>query len=529
MLNPYLQKIIAAWQENDYNEPAYIPRIKTSQIAGKLAFIYEKIRNAVEYNEDHLLRKRAIKRIIKRKLLFLPPQLKKLDAPEIAKSLVTELVRANYLPNDTIPETKTIEVAQIIDKYIFLLDNLGNTKKRQLQDWLTSLASCEVEENLVPPKKNNGFVEMMYNYVKNNLVFDEKVVLSDHDKKLQTYFAVQRVLLKSDRETLAFCAFRLFYSHWSTINQRQLYAVVNDLPEVYQIIEKQITHPLAEHFQKLLLPWAVPFKILRDIAEKSTKYFSNFLASPDQLTLETIRVCQIRYRNTKSILRRSAVRSIIYIFLTKTLLAFMLEIPYDLMLVGYINYLPLLSNIIFHPFLMFLIAATTKVPGASNTERIKKMMQMIVYGENQEKIYFKPRKSLQRGTMSFIFFNIFYLLLFLISFGLIISFLFTLKFNMSNGFLFVLFLCLVSFFGIRIRQNARELVVINKKENFISFMFDLLTLPLIRAGRWISIKSSNINIFMFVLDFIIEAPFKLIVEVFDEMVAFIKEKKEEMY
>jgi hypothetical protein len=34
---------------------------------------------------------------------------------------------------------------------------------------------------------------------------------------------------------------------------------------------------------------------------------------------------------------------------------------------------------------------------------------------------------------------------------------------------------------------------------------------------------------MFLLDFIIEAPFKLVVEVFDELAQFIKEKKEEVY
>ncbi len=528
MTNPYLQKIINVWQTQDQKPPTHIPKIKTSQIAGKLAFVYEKIRNAVEYSEDHLLRKRAIKRIIKRKIIFLPPQLKNSDY-EISKSLIVELVRANYLPNDAIPETKIDEISKIIKKYEFLIENLEETKKRKIQDWLICLAACEIEEILVPPKKNNAFVEMMYNYINNNITYDEKINLSDHNKKIQTYFAIHRVLLKSDRETLAFYSLKLFYPNWSKINQTELNDVIQNLTEVYEIIEKQITHPLAEHFQKLLLPWAVPFKILRDAADSSPKHLPNLLSNQDALNLEVVRLCQIRYRNTKTILKRSAVRSIIYIFFTKTILAFILEIPYDLIIVGYINYLPLFSNIIFHPFLMFLIAVTTKVPGPKNTERIKNMVQMIVYGKNQEKIYFKPRKSLQKGTMAFIFFNTFYLLIFLISFGLIISFLFTLKFNLSNGFLFILFLCLVSFFGIRIRQNARELMVINKKENFITFIFDLLTLPLIRAGRWISIKSSNINIFMFVLDFIIEAPFKIIVEVFDEMVMFIKEKKEEIY
>ena len=42
-------------------------KIKVHQVSSKVAFLYEKLRNAVDYQEEHLLRKIAIERILKRR------------------------------------------------------------------------------------------------------------------------------------------------------------------------------------------------------------------------------------------------------------------------------------------------------------------------------------------------------------------------------------------------------------------------------------------------------------------------------
>ena len=67
-----------------------------------------------------------------------------------------------------------------------------------------------------------------------------------------------------------------------------------------------------------------------------------------------------------------------------------------------------------------------------------------------------------------------------------------------------------------------------KKTGVFKSLFDLYTLPILRAGRWISQKFSKINIFVFVFDFIIEAPFKILVELIEQWFSFIREKKEEI-
>ncbi|MBU1673748.1 hypothetical protein KJ839_04845, partial [Patescibacteria group bacterium] len=101
-------------------------------------------------------------------------------------------------------------------------------------------------------------------------------------------------------------------------------------------------------------------------------------------------------------------------------------------------------------------------------------------------------------------------------------------FSVPSIFLFLLFLSIVSFFGIRLRQMARELVIVEKKESFTQAFFDFFGLPILKVGQWISLNFARINIFVFILDFLIEAPLKLVFEVLEDWFSFVREKKEEI-
>ena len=101
-----------------------IPRINVSSIVSRLSALYEKVRNAVDYEEDYLLRKNAIKRILKRQIIiegFIKEGFVANSGPEeMSLHLLTELIQGGYLPNNKIPETKIKEIALIIEKYIKL-------------------------------------------------------------------------------------------------------------------------------------------------------------------------------------------------------------------------------------------------------------------------------------------------------------------------------------------------------------------------------------------------------------------------
>jgi len=70
--------------------------------------------------------------------------------------------------------------------------------------------------------------------------------------------------------------------------------------------------------------------------------------------------------------------------------------------------------------------------------------------------------------------------------------------------------------------------VVEQKENILSFFSDFFYVPIVSAGKWISEKFDKVNVFVFILDFIIEAPFKIFVEIAEEWTKYVKERKDEI-
>ncbi|HEX9664553.1 MAG TPA: hypothetical protein VGA49_01890, partial [Patescibacteria group bacterium] len=137
----------------DAKKTEFVPReatkVKVDKIVSKLALLYEKLRNVIDYNEERLIRRNAIKRILKRKVLY------KILSKNSALPLTEELIRAAYLENDKITESKVKLVADSIDKYLTLRDCLAprfQTKKlkNELTEFILGILACEIEEILVP-------------------------------------------------------------------------------------------------------------------------------------------------------------------------------------------------------------------------------------------------------------------------------------------------------------------------------------------------------------------------------------------
>jgi len=177
---------------------------------------------------------------------------------------------------------------------------------------------------------------------------------------------------------------------------------------------------------------------------------------------------------------------------------------------------------------MFLIGLFIWVPSKKNTKRINYVAQVLV-NKGQLKSTEGVGGVVKRSPFNSAVFIILYLILFSLSFGGILMVLSKLQFTWVSMVIFLLFLSLVSFFGIKLRMGVRELVIIDKKENIFASLLNLISLPFLRAGYWLSVKFQKINLLVFFFDFIIEAPFKIFIEVIEDWIAYLKEKKEEIY
>jgi hypothetical protein len=499
--------------------------IVVSDTVSAAASAYETIRNTLEYDEDHLLRRNAIRRIAKRRI-------EEEDAKQLASDLLRELIWAHYLPNKKVPERMIDVVAGIIEKYrpLFLaLRELERDRERTFE-WLTDLLSTEIEYILVPPRADEALASLAYQELKERMVWSSPLI-AEADRDLQLYIAVHRMILKSNSATLRFRVFTLYYPQWTKVKHTD--ALVVDvsahLTTIIQSIERQLKHPGADPMARLVRRHTILFHLLRDVAEDNPDAFRAAVEAGDTVTLDTAltKAVKARYKRFHNRLRRSVVRAVLFLLLTKTLLAVLIELPYEQIVLQTTNKFPLFVNILFHPLLLGFLGLTVRVPEKKNTEQILQKIHGILNMGRDFTVTFKTRRPWASGAAGAIF-KFLYVIMFLVTVGAITWILRGLEFHTVSILFFLFFLSLVMFFGYKIRSGKKDLLVSEQTGGFLGFLSDLLFLPVIRAGRWLAMRAPRINIFLFFFDFIVEAPFKGMIRLIESWIAFLREKKEEI-
>jgi len=508
------------------------PKIKVSELISKLAFYYEKIRNSVDYKEEYLLRKNSILRNLKRQIILEAP-LKNLNPEDIARNLLVELIRAGYLTNNKLPESKIGELAAVVDKYLKLralaLPQLAKEKeKNQIGKWILALAASEIEARLNPDPVLATVVSNMYELLAANIVLPDDSPFQA-DREIQIYIGIHRIFLKFDFDMLEFLLLKYYNANWLQAGEAEIKYLANHLEAVKQTIGEQMHHPLANQLNKIISRYAVYFTILKDIvADDPVGVYEGLTDDPKAFPRLVKKFAQKKYHEAKVKLRRAAVRSIIYIFLTKMILAFILEVPVTNWLGEALNYNSLAINITFPPLLLFLIVLFTRTPSEANTQKIVQGVEEVIFKEKaRSEPWFLRQPSERRRGISTAF-AVIYAITFFITFGLVIYLLDKLQFNFLSIIIFLFFLTLVSFFSLRIRKVAREMYIVERRDNILSFVADFFYVPIVEVGKWLNEKFSRLNFLVFILDFIIEAPFKIFVDIAEEWTKYVKERKEEI-
>ena len=510
-----------------------IPRIKVSTLISKMSFYYEKIRNYVDYKEEHLLRKNAIERTLKRQIII-EGVIKEKSVEEMSTHLLTELIRAGYLPNNEIPESKIGETKIIIDKYLTLRKillpqtTLLSKELKETARWVIAMCASEIEEKLSDNKVTKHVIGQMYEILTSVVELPGDLPY-EKDRDIQIYIGIQRAYLKFDRDMLEFQLLKYFNVDWPQASEDDINKVARNLEILRESINKQIEHPLVKQLKKIISSYTVYFSILEDvIRENPADVYDSFSEDPLSFPRLIKKNCNKRYKMTKTRLRRAAVRSIIYIFLTKMVLAILLEVPFTLWFGEALNYMSLAINISFPPLLLFLIVLFTQVPSDANTQKIREGIESIVFKEKERQEPIKLRKPIKRGKITNSILGGFYFATFVFTFGLVIWTLNKIHFNFVSIVIFLFFLTLVSFFSIRIRKGPKEMFVTEQKENFFVFIMDFFYVPIVAVGKWLNEKFSRLNVFVFLLDFIIEEPFKMLVEITEEWTRYVRERKEDI-
>jgi len=499
--------------------------IAVDEVAAKVASFYEKIRGVVDWREEHLLRKTAIERILKRRMLLRITE-------DFAEPFLQELIRGGHFPNENIPVTKIEEIQKIVEKYAYLLEHSSQegTEKvlAELQTWLLSIAASEIEETLAPPIRERALIEFMAQDMKEQVQLQETDNITDEEKSLQISVAVERALFKLDEATITHHVLEKKYQDWKAPNDITLQQLAGKLPQVKNELHKIIYHPLAERFYQLMEKYDSPYLILGDILTLHPTEFEQFSLDATAMESAVEETYKTRLQRLKGRMQRAAVYSTISVFLTKVLVAFAIEIPLDKYITGDFNQMALWISVAVPPLLMLLLVLSIKTTTEENFQRLMMRVMKITYGKKNGEVL---EISLARRKRPMIenFIKTIYLLSFLLSFGLISWALWQVNFSILSIIVFLSFVSLVAFAGTKIRQRGRELLVGKEKQGFIYTIFDLFSLPIIQTGGWLSRQVARYNILVVIFNFLIEVPYQVFIEFLEQWRSFLREKREEVH
>ncbi|MFH1423993.1 MAG: hypothetical protein ABIG29_03530 [Candidatus Nealsonbacteria bacterium] len=509
-----------------------VSTINVDEVASRVASFYEKMRGVIDWREEHLLRKTAIERILKRRL-FLK---KNLDmAEKIAEPFIYELIRGGHFPNETIPESKIDEVQKIIDKCVFILENSPTPEKEKakmyLYDWLFGVAACEIEATLSPSPKENALIDFMMEAMKAGIRVKERSSvrsISEGEADTQLYIAVQRALFKLDSPTITYNLLRRWFPDWANLPRPALNEITSNIYLIWKKIEEALKHPLSEKFYAICERYDTPYLILGDIISQNPAQAQQILKNPGVLESKIKEAYGFRLKKVGLKMNRAAIYSTISIFLTKVLVALAIEVPFDKYVTQQFNYLTSVLSIMAPPVLMFFLVLSIRPPSKHNEDMVIMEVMKIVYGKEKRDIY-EIRPSLRRGLVLNLFMVVFYLAGFIASYGFIVWGLQKMNFSILSIIIFLLFVSMISFAGVKIRQRAKELVVEKEKETFLHGLLDLFSLPIIQVGRWLSNQWAKYNAVAIIFNSLLDMPFQLFVEFLEQWRSFLREKKEKIH
>lgn len=513
-----------------------VSTIHVDEVALKVAAFYEQIRTIVEWKEEHLMRRAAIIRKIKRR--FLDLELKNFFYEEnMAEPLILELIRGGHFPNNEIPESAITDVKETINKYVFILKNNPESKNGKTEinfyNWLLEILACEIEETLAPPIRETALINYMFELMKERIRVNKNVyesgLLKKEETDTQIYIAIQEALFKFDQPIISWNLIKYKYPQWSRADNDLLFKVSQNIYKIWRKIEQDMANPLLKKFYAVCEKYDTAYLLLGDIlSDVKSKETIKKISDPALLEDLIRDAYNKRFFSLKIRIWRAALYSTISIFVTKIFSLVILELVLAKITNGHPTPIALMADVIVPTALMFGLVITIKPPPKKNLNTVIMETMKIAYKKEKPDVYeIKIRKK--RGAAAKAITSFIYMVSGLVSFGLVYFIFKSFNFPLSSIIINIIFIALILFTGTVLRKKAQELSMEDEREGFLSFFSDIFFLPMQGFGRWLSNKWKKYNAVAAFFNAMIDMPFSAFIEFLEKWRYFIKEIKEEIH
>ena len=496
-------------------------KITVNILVSKVAFWYEKLRTAMDYGTEETILRRAIERILKRRLIL------DADGKSLAEILVRELVWAGYFADATVPESIIAKVSTSIDLHLRLKNALVTKKtlpNENINIFVIQLLSCDIYTILLPSKEKEAMANFMFQILKNSVNIEDD---TEQTRDVQVFIAVRKNFARDD---IAFLRYKLFTQIFGRLSEGNFEETTSYFAKGYKEINFQLSYPKKDKIFNFIKKKTPPFLILYDILMEEKGHIKTLVKNEEEFKMRVLAACGKRYRTINKKVRTAIIRSFVFILFTKAFVALFIEGTFEKIFLGQIQWLSIALNTTLPPLLMIIAGLGIKTPNIRNSEIIFLDIQKLLLQENPQttKNLSFSLKSTKPKTIRARIFSILWFLSILLIFGLIGFILTKLHFNLLSQGIFLFFIAIVSFLTYRIYQTASIYTVVMGKQTILNPIVDFFFVPIIRVGRNLTEGISQINFILIIIDYIIEAPFKGFVGFFEQWFLFLATKREEL-
>lgn len=541
VLSPPIVELVERYRQSLILSKKEISAIHVDEIASKIAFLYERIRKIIDWKEENVLRRSAILRILKRhfisKITVINFNLK-LDINSVAENLTLELIRGGHLQNDEVPKEKIGGVAQVLKKYIYLLENAPYNKSGEIifkkkvnfYNFILEVAACEIEDVLAPPVKENALIRAMTHLMTERIRLVPENALTPLEKETQTYIATCRTLFDLDDAIITYHILKYRYPQWLSPTNDFIIQFTNQVFLIFEKIDKDLNHPLRKELLSYCERTDTVFTLLDDLLDyykKEPDKITQVLANKAKLKELLTQFYDKRYKTLKTRLFRLAIVTAFSVFFSNWFTFFIIEVPLAHLFYEGFNLFAAVIDFLVPPALMFLMVVIIKPPPASNLDKVIELVYRFVYlGEKKDLYEIKVQKK-KRPIISFVIFLL-YLAAAIVSFGTIARIFYLARLPITSVIFDTATIALNIFAALVIRNKAKELTV-DDKSSIWEFILDVLSVPVAKIGSFLAAKWREYNVFTVFLNVFVELPFVTFIDFMESWSQFLKEKKAEFH
>lgn len=477
---------------------------------------YERLRNIVGFHDEQLWRRFAIQRIVKREIL-----LSTKEKPQ-AEGLLQELVLGQYLDEEEVTTAATARVDAVIGKYLAAAGMLGSVELAQSRQdarlWLFGIMAIEIEEVLGLLNHSLALADAMRKEAMIRFQFPQFYITKEQEE-IFTLIASAETLLKADQEFVAYLLIKRWYPSWFTENFLPP-RYIQEICALKTKIAQYERHPLFKQIIRIAKPHSIVFLVLDEVIKKYRGDLTD-LQQKCRVVLQSI------YSNLERKVRRQVWYSFLYLLLTKFILVFLIEFPYEKWRYGAGSYFQAGVNLGSPVILLLILTVGIRVSTERNTKMIIKEVENLALDRTTElesKLIIPHERSFARSVL----FNLFFAAAYILSYGAMVYVLRMWHFNIVSGWFFVFFITLVTYLAIRIRFTAERFRIIEQSRLVGREILYFIALPILSSGKWIVGKFSRYNFIIMFFDLFFEAPYKTIVFLFRDFSDFAREMREKI-